>query len=303
MEGVTLDQLRALVAIVDEGSFSAAGRRLGRVQSAISHTIAALEGQLDLELFDRSTRRPTLTDAGVAMTREARGVLARVDRLRGVATHLGAGREARVSVVVDAVFPMEALVEACRRFQREMPTVALEVHTETLGAVSSMVLARRAQIGVSGPAAPAPDALVRQPLGTIRMVPVAAVAHPLAERAQRDGAVAPVDDAYFREHVQIVLSERSTDRAMPDIAVLSPLTWRVADLWTKRALLLAGLGWGNMPEGMVAGELAHRRLCVVRPSSWTADEHVLQLASVVRRYAPPGPAGRWLLAQLESLCD
>jgi hypothetical protein len=54
LDGVSLDQLRTFIAAADEGSFSAAGRRLRRAQSVVSETLANLEGQLSVKLFDRS---------------------------------------------------------------------------------------------------------------------------------------------------------------------------------------------------------------------------------------------------------
>jgi hypothetical protein len=60
----TFDQLRIFLAIVDTGSFAAAGRKLNRAVSVISYGIANLEAQLGLELFDREgTRKPQLTVA------------------------------------------------------------------------------------------------------------------------------------------------------------------------------------------------------------------------------------------------
>ncbi len=72
IDALTLDQMRIFVAAVDEGSFSAAARKLGRVQSAVSQSIAALEGQLGVALFDRSGKTPRLTPAGVALAKDAR---------------------------------------------------------------------------------------------------------------------------------------------------------------------------------------------------------------------------------------
>src|SRR5580692_3330537 len=74
LDGVSLDQIRTFIAAVDEGSFSAAGRRLGRAQSVVSQTLANLEGQLGLQLFDRSGRIPVLTEQGRALLAVARSV-------------------------------------------------------------------------------------------------------------------------------------------------------------------------------------------------------------------------------------
>jgi DNA-binding transcriptional LysR family regulator len=63
-DALSLDQLRAFIAAVDEGSFSAAGHSLRRTQSVVSQTLANLERQIDIQLFDRSGRYPRLTAVG-----------------------------------------------------------------------------------------------------------------------------------------------------------------------------------------------------------------------------------------------
>src|SRR5712691_9904142 len=68
LDGVSLDQLRTFIAAADEGSFSAGGRRLRRAQSVVSQTLANLEAQLGVKLFDRSIREPALTARFAAPT-------------------------------------------------------------------------------------------------------------------------------------------------------------------------------------------------------------------------------------------
>ena len=70
-----LRQLRAFVAIAEEGTFTAASDRLVLVQSAVSATIRALERELGTPLFERTTRRVALTDAGRVLLPEARATL------------------------------------------------------------------------------------------------------------------------------------------------------------------------------------------------------------------------------------
>jgi len=60
LDNVTINQLRAFVAVCDQGSFSGAARELNRAQSAISHAIKALERAFDVALFERNTRKATL---------------------------------------------------------------------------------------------------------------------------------------------------------------------------------------------------------------------------------------------------
>src|SRR5215813_11748551 len=90
LETFTLDQLRALIAVSEEGSFSAAARKLHRVQSAVSTAMANLETQLGIPLWDRATKTARLTDHGHAVVAAARKVCTEVDGLRKLAVDLGA---------------------------------------------------------------------------------------------------------------------------------------------------------------------------------------------------------------------
>ncbi len=292
---LSVDQLRMFVAIVEEGSFSAAGRRLGRVQSAVSQAIAAAEAQLGLLLFDRRRRRPSLTAEGSALLVEARRVLAELDGLYAHAQRIRTGQESEVSLVVDMVFPTAALVELCQRLRDAYPTVPLRVGTETLGAVARRVESGEYALGLVGPGAGQSAQLERVHVGTVRMIPVAAPGHPLAEH---EGTLS---SRQLRRHVQIVLSSRTEDDG-PDIAVVGDRTWRVVDLHAKHELLRAGLGWGNLPEPRVAEDLRIDRLRRLSIRGWGPDEYLLSLAAVHRRDRLPGSIGRWIMAELPTLC-
>jgi DNA-binding transcriptional LysR family regulator len=121
LDGVSLDQLRTFIAAADESSFSAAGRRLRRAQSVVSQTLANLEGQLGVKLFDRSARFPALTDQGRPLPADARSVAANVDLFRARAKDLAGGLEAELSVVADVMFPVEPFTVAVAAFQEKFP--------------------------------------------------------------------------------------------------------------------------------------------------------------------------------------
>ncbi|HET7501297.1 MAG TPA: LysR family transcriptional regulator [Kofleriaceae bacterium] len=294
LETFTLDQLRALIAVIEEGSFSAAARKLHRVQSAISTSMANLETQLGVPLWDRTTKVARLTDQGQAVLAAARKVCTEVDALRKLTAGMVLGLEASVSFCVDMLFPLTALVDLCERFRAEFPSVDLRVDTQTMTGVSARVIEGSATIGVASPMGVAPG-LERRVLTAIQMVPVVAPHHPLA------AVRGPVSTARLRDSIQLVLSELH-DEGHPDQAVLSARTWRVRDLHTKHALLRAGLGWGNLPEHLVREDLRARRLIKIRVEAWGEDEHTLYLSAVYRSDVTFGPAHRWLLTQLEHLC-
>jgi DNA-binding transcriptional LysR family regulator len=291
---VTLDQLRALVTVADEGSFSAAGRKLKRVQSAVSTAMANLEAQLGVPIWNRSTRVATLTDAGQAVLGAARRVLAEVDRLERLTAGMTLGLETAVSLCLDAFFPLQALIDLCTGFARQFPDVDLRVEHQVLSAVSASVLSGAASLGVVS-AAGLLSGLEVQALSAIRMIPVASPLHPLAAIKGRIGA------KHLARAIQIVLSEKA-DAGVADQGVLSSRTWRVGDLHTKRELLRAGLGWGNLPEHLARDDLRAKKLAVIQPEAWGPDQHILNLAAVYRSDTALGPAHRWVLEQLPILC-
>src|SRR3712207_9451901 len=105
IDSVSLDQLRVFMAVVEEGSFSGAARRFGRAQSAVSYTIATLEQQLGVELFDRTGYRPKLTQAGEVLRGEITEIVSRADRLKSQALAMSRGLEPEIAFVADVMFP------------------------------------------------------------------------------------------------------------------------------------------------------------------------------------------------------
>lgn len=292
---ITLDQLEVLVAIAEHGSFSAAARALSRVQSAVSYAVATLERQLGVTLFDRSERRPQLTEAGKAILADGKAALHNIYKLKARARSIAAGTEPFVAVAVSAMFPMPDLVAAIDAFRAQFAETRLELHTEALGGVAGLVLDGSCVIGVSEPLPKPQAALEMRPLGAVEMVHVVSARHPLAgvrSPSRRD----------LEEHVQIVLSDRSRLTEGLSFGVLGGPTWRVADLGTKLAFLEAGFGWGGMPEHLVTQALEARVLTRIESGDPGLLSREVPLYAAHRTSAPPGPAARWLLDRLASCC-
>jgi DNA-binding transcriptional LysR family regulator len=290
----SLDHLKTFLAVAEAGSFAGAARRLGRATSVVSYAIANLESQLGLALFERkATRRPQLTEAGRAILADSRGIAQGMDGLLARARGLIGGLEAEVAIAVDVMLPASVLVQALNAFRAEFPTVGLRLYVEALGAVTQLVLDGVASVGVSGPLPRRMDAIEQGAVGMVKLIAVAADSHPLA---RRKGALTT---AILREHVQLVLTDRSTLTRGQDFSVIATQTWRLADLGAKHALLLAGLGWGSMPEWIVREDIAAGRLVRLAISTW--EDSLYPLQSLHRADRPPGPAGRWLIQRLREL--
>lgn len=287
----TIDQIEVMLTVAEQGSFTAAAQKLNRATSAITYAIDHLESQLGVALFDRiTTRRPVLTEAGRAVLTEARAIAHRMDLLRARVQGLKAGLEGEVSLAVDVMLPQARLIDALREFKMAFPTVALRLYVEALGSVMKMVKDGDATIGISGALDLATSGIERLALTSIRLIPVAAPNHPLA----RVGAKSP---GAAQEHVQLVLTDRSSLTTGRDFAVIGLKTWRVADLSAKHALLLAGIGWGGMPEHIVSSDLEAGRLVELDLPDWPTRPYSFK--AIYRTEAPPGPAGQWMIQQFK----
>jgi DNA-binding transcriptional LysR family regulator len=293
LDAVSLDQLRVFIAAAEEGSFSAAGRKLRRAQSLVSQAILNLESELSVKLFDRATKSPRLTDAGRALLQEARDVVGRMDELKARARAMAEGVEPELAVVFDVVYPLSALTEAVGLFRRKFPTTALRLYVEALGGVVQAVQNGSCSIGVVGTLPAIPDSFHREPLCDVLFVTVVAPGHPLA------GARRAVPNSELRRHVQLVLTDRTPVTEGQSFGVLSPLTWRLADMGAKHAFLRAGFGFGHMPLWMVQDDVANGLLVKIRIQGFPAAAQLLAMQAVYRRDAPPGPAGRSFIEYLK----
>ncbi len=292
LDGVTLDQLRTFIAAADEGSFSAAGRKLRRAQSVVSQTLANLEAQLGVKLFDRSARYPCLTDEGRSLLADARSVADNVDGFKARAHAIREGLEPELAVAMEVMYPMTALTKAAAHSRKTYPHTSLRLYVEALGAVIKPVLDRNCSIGVIGSLPVVPDELQTEPLLDLPFVTVVSPSHPLAAKR------GVVSTAAIAKQVQLVLTDRSALTEGRDFGVLSPLTWRLADLGAKHAFLRAGLGWGHMPLHIVQADLSSGTLVKIRVEGHPR-ELLMPMRAVFRKDAPPGPAGRTFIAQLK----
>lgn len=294
LDGVSLDQLRTFIAAVDEGSFSAAARKLHRVQSAVSGWIRSLEDQVGVELFDRSGRFPTLTAAGVLLLADARHIVSGVDTLKARARLIAEGLEAELSVVVDVFFPTEVVSATAKAFASRFPLTPLRLFVEGLGAAYEPVLDGRCSVGILASLPLTFPSLVSERLGQVSLIPVAAASHPLARIGDR------IPRHELARHVQLVLTDRSDRMAGRDLGVFSPSNWRLADLSTKHAFLKDCVGWGGMPSHMVEDDIAAGTLVVLDIDGMPGAGTVLTMSAVHRASEPPGPAGRWFIDRVRT---
>src|ERR1700683_3469728 len=174
IDSLTLDQMRILVAVADAGSFSAAARKLGRVQSAISQSIQTLETTLGLVLFDRAGKTPQLTDAGKALVGDARGLIAGARAIRARAQSMAEDVEPELTLAVDSMLPIPLLMESLKARRVAFPLLPASVFTEGLGGPEQRLRDAAARLAIYTLAPSSPCDLVSEFMTRIAMWPVVA---------------------------------------------------------------------------------------------------------------------------------
>jgi DNA-binding transcriptional LysR family regulator len=295
MDALTLDQITVFIAVAETGSFSDAARTLNRAQSAVTHAIRRLEAETEMPVFDRSTYRPTLTEAGKALLVRARRIVAETALFRDHAKSLARGLEPELSIAIDPMFPMPLAVEALRAFCDHFENVPVRVHMRSLGAGAQLVVEGTCAIGLVPYPVIEMTTLEAVPMLPVELLPVAAPSHPLAVHEGR------IPAATLHNHIQLVLTDASITTEGREFGVLSSKNWRIADLSAKKSLLVAGLGWGNMPEHMVRDELADGSLVQLDTEGFDAARNSVWLGVATSPDRILGPSGSWMVDHLQAM--
>ena len=243
------DQLIALEAIVSTGTFRGAAERLHKSQSAISHTIRQLEDELELELFSREAYRPSLTPAGEIFYREASRVLRQMQGLKTTAARLRAREEPELNIAVSATMDLDAFLPALADTGRRHPATHLRLRMEMMGGPIARLMEGKADIALASLDGVPLDEVEAEPVAEVTIRPVASpnLNLPIGSRA--------ISATEMQSHVQVVTAgtggaahEQSRD-LLP-----GGLKWTVSDLAAKKKVILAGLGWGGLPDHLTEEE-------------------------------------------------
>jgi DNA-binding transcriptional LysR family regulator len=295
LDGVTLDQMRVLAAIADAGSFSAAAKRLQRAQSAVSHAVATLEGQLGVRLFDRSSKTPVMTVHGHSILNDARSIVARTERLKSKARSLSSGLEGKISIAVSVIVPTSTIISTLTDFASRFPSVGLSLIMEEVGGAAILVRDQVCNLGIVGAQSLAvlkQDEVEQISLGTVDVSAVVAASHPLAKLHR------PLLDEDLQDHRQLVPTSRASARYSN---TLVNDVWEVADLSTRHAMLRAGLGWGTLPDYVARPDLNSGLLVRLELVARSRESMRVPIYAIHRAATPVGPASRWILERLNKL--
>ncbi|MEP7083783.1 MAG: LysR family transcriptional regulator [Betaproteobacteria bacterium] len=243
---ITLDQWRALVAVVDHGSYAAAAEALHKSQSSVTYAVQKLESLLGVSAFTIEGRKSVLTPTGQLLYRRARVLLDEAIGLETSARSVSAGWEAEIGIAAEVLFPNRLLLRCLDLFGRESPHTRIELIESVLAGTTEALVERRADLAISGqiPQGMSGDSLVQ-----LRAVLVAHPAHPLHQLGR---AVTPRD---LRTHRQLVVRESDAKRATRS-SVDTAQRWTVSNLNTSLLAASMGYGFGWFPVENIVDELS-----------------------------------------------
>jgi LysR family transcriptional regulator, chromosome initiation inhibitor len=246
MTELPLDQVRTLLAVVDEGTFDAAAAVLHVTPSAVSQRVKALEQRTGSVLVTR-TKPVRLTESGQVVVRFARRLAALERDARAELGMSGAGEPVRVSIAVNADSLATWFLPALARVPAD-PLVCYELHREDQDHTTALLREGTVMAAVTSSATPVQGCSVR-PLGNLRYLPwanPAFVSRWLTGSPRDDLPAAPVVVYDRRDDLQdaFVRSLGGTGA--------SALRHYVPASEVFVAAVAAGLGWGMVPEEQAA---------------------------------------------------
>lgn len=253
---MTLDQLKMLKAVIQEGSLQGASNLLFKTQPAISKGLQQLESTLGISLLDRSGYKLKLTQQGERIYQKALILLEQSDQLNQMAAHYKTGYEAKVVIAVDAMFSLETLAPIFEHIQNEFPHTQIILQQEFVTGGIDAVINKKAELAVTAadPTFLNNFKLVSQHIHTQSMINVASPK--MLARHKNLTALAQLKDEY-----QIVVQDSGSLSKNVELDVQQDQRkWYVNDFHSKHTLCLSGIGWGRLPSNMVKEDIKKKRL-------------------------------------------
>jgi DNA-binding transcriptional LysR family regulator len=242
----TLDQWRALQAVVEYSGYAQAAAQLHRSQSTISYAIHKLQQQLGVELLHVQGRKAELTEAGQVLIRRSRHLVKDALDLEQLAYSLSQGREAEIRFVVDAAFPSAILMEALKDFAPRSGGTRVQLKEVVLSGADEELESGEADLLIS---ASYPSDYLGDILYQVEFIAVAHGSHPL----HQTGRVLAKKD--LEREMQVVIRDSGV-RYNIDVGWLgAEHRWTVTSMETAVAAVASGLGFAWLPRHYVQHKL------------------------------------------------
>ncbi|MEY8216564.1 MAG: LysR family transcriptional regulator [Colwellia sp.] len=289
---LSLQQLKTFVVCAELGSFSAASRKLGKAQSVVSQAIANLEVDLGLSLFDRSTRKPTLTKQGVKLLAHAQATLIQSQELESAAMALSAGDESELTVVVDPALLLPKLYQLLENFCLRYPATNLILNVANSDDIPEIVEKQKAQFGLMLIDGSMPTSVELGLLGHLPFFIVVHPNHPLAQLSR----VTRAELAKYRQ-LLVRSAEKKSTALLPEI---SPKIFWSNDFEALKHMAEYNFGWCYLPAHIAQSSISNGSL-IRLPVSFDIKTWTIPVDRVMPIDMAKGPALQWLVEASESL--
>jgi DNA-binding transcriptional LysR family regulator len=283
---ISLEQWRALIAVVEAGGFAQAAKKLNKSQSSITYAVQKLQSLLGVRAFAIEGRKAVLTATGRLLYRRACGLMEEAVALERSARTLSAGWEAEIRLAVEIVFPTWLLLRCLDRFGAQSPHTRIEIIESVMGGTPETLLQGQADIAISPTV---PVGFLGDPLMRLHFIAAAHPDHPL-HKIKR-----PITGRDLRAQRHLVVRETGSRRSTRAPSVESTQRWTVSHLATSIEAARAGFGFAWYPEDAIRDELAAGTLRPLRLRE--GAERFAELYLVIAERDDPGP-GTLRLAQI-----
>ncbi|HLJ00685.1 MAG TPA: LysR family transcriptional regulator [Bradyrhizobium sp.] len=286
INAITLHQLVCFEAVVREGSFQAAADTLRRSQPSVSSSVKNLENQLQLNLFDRSGYRVTLTEAGRFFYERTRVFLQDAKRLHDYAAQLSMGEESELRVVIGDLSPLPETLALLRSFFDQSPRTRLHLHFEAISGPWERLFEDEADL-IFHHIDKSDSRLEFVELLRVELVPVVA---PNFLRFPISSSITPEQ---MRDYVQCVIRDTARHSPPADYFLIEGArSWTVSDQLMKKELILQGMGWGHLPRYLIESNLRDGSLLPITGRFFQGGRG--ELVAARRRDKPHGPVANRL---------
>jgi DNA-binding transcriptional LysR family regulator len=241
---ITLEQWRALQAVVESGGYAQAAGSLHKSQSTVTYAVQKIERLLGLEVFEIRGRKAVLTDAGQVLYRRAKTLLEEAAMLERGAAAMSAEWQPEIAIAVEVIFPTWLLLECLARFAAERPETRIELYETVLTGTSEMLAQGRVDFAIGSDR----GGITGEPLMTVEGIAVAHPDHPLHHLGRR------ITERDLRAHRRIFVRDTATvrDKEVSGVEV----RWTVSHKATSIRAVAMGLGYAWIVEDTIREELA-----------------------------------------------
>ncbi|MEL0636158.1 LysR substrate-binding domain-containing protein [Marinomonas sp. TI.3.20] len=286
---ITIEALRVLEAIHQQGSFSAAADVLFKVPSALTYTVKKLEEDLGVALFDRSRQKAVLTSAGQLVLERGQCILEAARHLEDSVKELESGWEPRLRIARDTVLEEEPLMLVVGMFLSQNRPVEISLSEEAVGGAWDALQDDRVDLVIGATGELPKGSFHTQLLGEIEFVFAVSPMHPLAS------SQGPVTALQLRDYPAIVVADTSKILPARNSGIFeSRQVLRVDTMRSKIQAQCLGLGVGYLPKHRISeelkrGDLVIRECSIPRPN---------QMAYLAWRKEEVGRGLDWFITEL-----